>query len=287
MCTTLYVHHKGTVTWFDLFASILIARFMGPTWGPSGADRTQVGPMFAAWTLLSGQFSNFPIIAVIFFFQSIVIQHPQLYLWSGFIAGAMNIQFYEIYIAGAVLLLPWKHMFVPIIIKWQWAHTHVEQALVTVQWWDIKGSSATRFKASFGYLNQTLSIVTLFFQYFITLLPVIRIEISTFEPFFVENLYDFPIIFMSHFTKIQCKNNGIYRPFPWRMSQWHVAPPFPEHCASMKYGSSLYAMNLNHIHEQFCYALFPFLSPSIAGMLQGGWLSHMPLHARWDIPPVW
>ena len=26
----------------------------GPTWGPSGADRTQVGPMLAPWTLLSG-----------------------------------------------------------------------------------------------------------------------------------------------------------------------------------------------------------------------------------------
>ena len=32
----------------------LIARFMGPTWGPSGADRTQVGPMLAPWSLLSG-----------------------------------------------------------------------------------------------------------------------------------------------------------------------------------------------------------------------------------------
>ena len=32
----------------------LIARFMGPTWGPSGADRTQEGPMLAPWTLLSG-----------------------------------------------------------------------------------------------------------------------------------------------------------------------------------------------------------------------------------------
>ena len=31
----------------------LIAKFMGPTWGPSGADRTQVGPMLAPWTLLS------------------------------------------------------------------------------------------------------------------------------------------------------------------------------------------------------------------------------------------
>ena len=28
---------------------------MGPSWGPSGADRTQVGPMLAPWTLLSGK----------------------------------------------------------------------------------------------------------------------------------------------------------------------------------------------------------------------------------------
>ena len=32
----------------------LIARFMGTTWGPSGADRAQVGPMLAPWALLSG-----------------------------------------------------------------------------------------------------------------------------------------------------------------------------------------------------------------------------------------
>ena len=33
----------------------LIGRFMGLTWDPSGADRTQVGPMLAPWTLLSAQ----------------------------------------------------------------------------------------------------------------------------------------------------------------------------------------------------------------------------------------
>ena len=32
----------------------LIVRFVGPTWGPSGADRTQVSLMLAPWTLLSG-----------------------------------------------------------------------------------------------------------------------------------------------------------------------------------------------------------------------------------------
>ena len=43
----------------------LIARFMGPTWGPPGADRSQVGPMLAQWTLLSRyvlnqMFSKYP-----------------------------------------------------------------------------------------------------------------------------------------------------------------------------------------------------------------------------------
>ena len=32
----------------------LMARFKGTAWGPSGADRTQVGPMLAPWTLPSG-----------------------------------------------------------------------------------------------------------------------------------------------------------------------------------------------------------------------------------------
>ena len=32
----------------------LIARSMGPTWGPPGSCRLQMGPMLAPWTLLSG-----------------------------------------------------------------------------------------------------------------------------------------------------------------------------------------------------------------------------------------
>ena len=31
-----------------------IAKFMGPTWGPPGSCRPQMGPMMAAWTLLWG-----------------------------------------------------------------------------------------------------------------------------------------------------------------------------------------------------------------------------------------
>ena len=36
------------------YVTSLIAWFMGPTWGPLGDERTQVGPMLAPWTLLSG-----------------------------------------------------------------------------------------------------------------------------------------------------------------------------------------------------------------------------------------
>ena len=36
-----------------------IAKFMGPTWGPPGSCRPQMGPMLAPWTLLSGsRYSN-------------------------------------------------------------------------------------------------------------------------------------------------------------------------------------------------------------------------------------
>ena len=39
-----------------------IAKFMGPTWGPTGSCRTQMGPMLAPWTLLSGQASNLDVL---------------------------------------------------------------------------------------------------------------------------------------------------------------------------------------------------------------------------------
>ena len=35
-----------------------IAKFIGPTWGPPGSCRPQMGPMLAPWTLLSGSSLN-------------------------------------------------------------------------------------------------------------------------------------------------------------------------------------------------------------------------------------
>ena len=37
-----------------------IAKFMGPTWGPPGSYRPQMGPMLAPWTLLSGDVHESP-----------------------------------------------------------------------------------------------------------------------------------------------------------------------------------------------------------------------------------
>ena len=37
---------------FILWETSQVARFMGPTWGPPGSCRPQVGPMLAPWTLI-------------------------------------------------------------------------------------------------------------------------------------------------------------------------------------------------------------------------------------------
>ena len=61
-----------------------IARFMGPTWGPSEADRTQFGPMLPPWSLLSGL---------------IVFQGPFLQTWfnliQAWISNRMSIRLWE------------------------------------------------------------------------------------------------------------------------------------------------------------------------------------------------
>ena len=46
-------HWNQTFSFKKIWKCPLIARFMGSTWGPSGADMTQVAPRWAPWTLLS------------------------------------------------------------------------------------------------------------------------------------------------------------------------------------------------------------------------------------------
>ena len=54
--------HSDECHW-TLLMITLIARFMGPTWGPSGAERTQAGPMLGPWTLLSGKLTLLQVMA--------------------------------------------------------------------------------------------------------------------------------------------------------------------------------------------------------------------------------
>ena len=61
------------------WGTTLIARFMGPTWGPSGADRTQVGPMLAPWTLLSRNPLLLPASLTTWFCRIWYIVHPLEY----------------------------------------------------------------------------------------------------------------------------------------------------------------------------------------------------------------
>ena len=54
ICKVLALLTGGSLIPWRHWVTTLIARYMGPTWGPSGADRTQVSPMMDPWTLLSG-----------------------------------------------------------------------------------------------------------------------------------------------------------------------------------------------------------------------------------------
>ena len=60
-CVRLWTHKRQSIhqgQGQDFWSITLIARFMVPTWGPSGANRTQVSPMLSPWTYL-GSFEYF------------------------------------------------------------------------------------------------------------------------------------------------------------------------------------------------------------------------------------
>ena len=58
-----FKHISDTEQWVDIIAENIalrsqIAKFIGPTWGPPGSRRPQMGPMLTPWTLLSGMLSH-------------------------------------------------------------------------------------------------------------------------------------------------------------------------------------------------------------------------------------
>ena len=58
-----FKHISDTEQWVDIIAETIalrsqITKFIGPTWGPPGSRRPQMGPMLTPWTLLSGMLSH-------------------------------------------------------------------------------------------------------------------------------------------------------------------------------------------------------------------------------------
>ena len=45
----VWIYRDMSLIWVVRVVLLLISGLMGQTWGPSGADRTQVGPMFVLW----------------------------------------------------------------------------------------------------------------------------------------------------------------------------------------------------------------------------------------------
>ena len=90
----------------------LIARFMGPTWGPSGADRTQVGPMLAPWNLLSGVLCGIILLVCVDAFVGVDVKHYipaytftfSQFLYYQLLAVRIQVVKYATYHAGGLAL---------------------------------------------------------------------------------------------------------------------------------------------------------------------------------------
>ena len=52
--TVVHADNSKAPNFSDQFGVSQVARFVGPTWGPPGSCRPQMGPMLTPWTLLSG-----------------------------------------------------------------------------------------------------------------------------------------------------------------------------------------------------------------------------------------
>ena len=88
-----YCKNMASVFCFPLLAGMFvclhaqIAKFMGPTWGPSGTCRPQMGPILAPWTLLSGWY----------YFYLVCYSILSLCLIRVYFTGAMDIVAYHNY----------------------------------------------------------------------------------------------------------------------------------------------------------------------------------------------
>ena len=69
----------------------LIARFIGPTRGPSGAYRTQVGPMLAPWILLSGLSQKNTWLTCHYHSQML---YSIWYSWGGYILALVSVNIF-------------------------------------------------------------------------------------------------------------------------------------------------------------------------------------------------
>ena len=75
----------------DLPSIPLIARFMGPSWGPSGPTGSQVGPMSAPLTLLSGTF----MMLVLSCQESTILLNKAILNRNMLHQGSCNMKFHE------------------------------------------------------------------------------------------------------------------------------------------------------------------------------------------------
>ena len=90
----LVIHHLELISTSQKWCAPLIARFMGPTWGPSGAERTQIGTLwdivwcnvfFVRWIyhLSSGNITWSYQVTKYCFIAKYILYIPRLFLNQG------------------------------------------------------------------------------------------------------------------------------------------------------------------------------------------------------------
>ena len=120
---------------------------MGPTWGPSGADRTQVGPILAHWTLLSGYLLIKYLRTSIIRFTGIVnpiidtgspcvmLSYTIVTAWlTGYNMGACGIRHTDsIHITANGALLYWHKLLLGILLAWILKQTEIYHTEICFQ----------------------------------------------------------------------------------------------------------------------------------------------------------
>ena len=124
--------HNCIKWWHVETSSPLITRFMGPTWGPSGANMTQVGPILAPWSLLSGPLSKLTVIQSS---DASIDNHASLCWWEKYTMHPQTSPYHASMVNNWAILKAWCfNSLAPGKFEWHYRYVIFQGILVIDSW---------------------------------------------------------------------------------------------------------------------------------------------------------